>query len=75
MRAQPTPYWHAIQRLEECADDAFGKDMKDGRKWFDRFRGILLDDANSVGRTIDAFRYLVNSDRGGKVFRREHPCS
>ena len=64
-------FWHGCQHLKECADDAFGKDSEDGRKWFDKHRRILRDDAKGIGRTIDAIRYLVRKERGGKVLRRE----
>ena len=63
--------WHSVQHLKECADDVFGKDTERGRKWFDKHRKILLDDARGIGRTIDAIRHLVRTNRGGKVLRRE----
>ena len=63
--------WHSVQHLKECADDVFGKDTESGRKWFDKYRKILLDDARGIGRTIDAIRHLDRSGRGGKVLSRE----
>jgi hypothetical protein len=63
--------WHAVQHLKGCADDAFGKDTEDGRKWFGKHRRILLDDARGIGRIIDAIRCPVRKDRGGKLLRRE----
>ena len=63
--------WHAVQHLKECADDAFGKDKAKGRTWFDKHRTILLEDAKGIGRTIDAFRCLISSGRGGAILGRE----
>ena len=63
--------WHAVQHVKECADDAFGKDTAKGRKWFDKHRTILLEDAKGIGRTIDAIRYLISSGRGGAILGRE----
>ena len=63
--------WHSVQHLKECADDAYGRDTAKGRKWFDKHRTILLEDAKGIGRTIDAIRYLVSSGRGGAILGRE----
>ena len=63
--------WYAIQHLKDCADDADGKDTAKGRKWFDKHRTILLEDAKGIGRPIDAIRHLSNSGRGGAILGSE----
>ena len=63
--------WHSVQHLKECADDAYGRVTAKGRKWFDKHRTILLEDAKGIGRTIDAIRYLVRSGRGGAILGSE----
>ena len=53
------------------ADDAFGRDTVEGKKWFGEHRRILLDLAGGLGRTIDAIRQFDRTDRAGKILRRQ----
>ena len=43
----------------------------DGDAWFEKYRDILPDDPNGIGRTIEAIRHLVRSGRGGEDLERE----
>ena len=64
-------FWHSCQHLKACADDAFGRDGEAGTAWFEKYRDILRDDADGIGRTIEAIRHLVRSGRGGDDLKRE----
>ncbi len=48
---------HACQRLAAVADCAFGSGRKRD-EWLERYRGVLRNDPNGIGKVIDAIRFL-----------------
>ena len=46
--------WHVIQHSKKCADYDSGPDTEGGRNWFDKYCGIMLDNAKGIGRSIAA---------------------
>ena len=64
-------FWHACEHLKICADDAFGRESAKGLAWFERYREVLRESENGIGRTIEAIRHLVARGRGGEDLGRE----
>jgi hypothetical protein len=54
-------FYHAMEHLSLAAEVIFGKSSEAGKKWYQKWRGVLLEDDNSVRRLYRSMKYYQSS--------------
>lgn len=60
-------FYHAMEHLSLAAEAIFGKSSKMGKKWYEKWRGLLLEEQNSVKRLYRSMKYYGRSLSGARA--------
>lgn len=50
-------FYHAMEHLSLASEVIFGESSETGKKWYQKWRGLLLEDNNSVTRLYRSMKY------------------
>ena len=68
---QVVDFYHAVEHLHRAMDAAYGAGTSKGAAQFDKYRRLLLEDEDGVGKVIDHLRYRLRRHPRRKKLKNE----